>query len=68
MLAVDDAHGNVLPHYKAMGAPLDPTEKQVAALNAATALGEPSPVAIHSGKVQLQLTPNALVLVRIKLH
>ena len=66
MLTVDDTHGNVLPHYQAMGTPLDPTEKQVTQLNAETSLGPPTPVAIHDGKISLELTPSALILIRIQ--
>jgi xylan 1,4-beta-xylosidase len=64
---VDSDHGNVLPRYAAMGKPLDPTPDQVDQLNRETALPPPEVSALKNGKLELSLTPNALVLVKIKL-
>ncbi len=63
--SVDDLHGNVLPFYKAMGAPLDPTEEQVSELNRKTALGAAQPIEIKGETLRLNLMPNALALIRI---
>jgi xylan 1,4-beta-xylosidase len=63
---VDSEHGNVLPRYAAMGKPLDPTPDQGEQLNRETALPTPEVSALKDGKLELQLTPNALVLVRIE--
>jgi len=63
--SLDDTHGNVLPVYKAMGSPLDPTPAQVEQLNKATALPAPVPAKLKDGTLHLELTPNALVLVTI---
>ena len=65
VLSVDEDHGNVLPFYKAVGAPIDPTEKQVSDLNRETALGAPRPLEVARNTIRLNLMPNALVLVRI---
>ncbi|HTZ58784.1 MAG TPA: hypothetical protein VMB49_11830 [Acidobacteriaceae bacterium] len=62
---VDNTHGNVLPHYVAMGQPLDPTPAQVETLNRETALPAPEQSHLMGGKLQLQLEPNALVLVKV---
>ena len=62
---VDQDHGNVLPHYAAMGKPLDPTPQQVDQLNRETALPAPETSALKNGKLELQLTPNALVLIKV---
>ncbi len=62
---VDDEHGNVLKRYQAMGSPLDPTPAQVEQLNRETALPAPEETKLQSGKLELKLTPNALVLVKI---
>ncbi len=62
---IDDTHGNVLPVYKAMGSPLDPTPAQVEQMNKATALPTPAPVRLTGGALHLELTPNALVLVTV---
>ena len=48
---VDAAHGNVLPHYAAMGKPVDPTEKQVDELNRETALGAPEVRRLQNGRL-----------------
>ena len=61
---VDDEHGNVLPHYAAMGKPLSPTPNQVEELNRETALPTPEQVSLQGGRLQLTLSPNALVLVK----
>ena len=63
---VDRDHGNVLPRYAAMGKPVDPTPDQVDQLNRETALPAPEVSALKDGKLELQLTPNALVLVKIE--
>jgi len=62
---VDDAHGNVLPRYASMGKPLDPSPLQVEKLNRETALPPPEPNHLAAGKLELQLEPNALVLVKV---
>ncbi|HZP07557.1 MAG TPA: glycosyl hydrolase family 39 [Terracidiphilus sp.] len=62
---VDSAHGNVLPKYAAMGSPLDPTAEQVEQLNRETALPAPEESTLTGGKLDLELTPNTLALIRI---
>jgi xylan 1,4-beta-xylosidase len=63
---IDDDHGNVLKQYAAMGSPLDPTPEQVAQLNRESALPAPENTQLQSGKLELKLTPNALVLVIVQ--
>ncbi len=62
---VDEQHGNVLKQYEAMGSPLDPTPAQVEQLNRETALPAPEEVKLQGNKLELTLTPNALVLVKV---
>jgi xylan 1,4-beta-xylosidase len=62
---VDSEHGNVLPKYAAMGKPLDPTASQVEQLNRETALPAPEETRLTGGKLELELTPNTLALVKI---
>jgi xylan 1,4-beta-xylosidase len=62
---VDQDHGNVLKQYAAMGSPVDPTPAEVERLNRETALPSPEESTLHGGKLDLTLTPNALVLVKI---
>ena len=63
---VDHDHGNVLPRYAVMGSPLDPTPVQVEQLNRETSLPAPESAALKNGKLELQLTPNALVLITVE--
>lgn len=63
---VDSDHGNVLKWYDAMGRPADPTPVQVAKLNQETALPPPEQTHLTGGKLDLNLTPNALVLIEIE--
>jgi xylan 1,4-beta-xylosidase len=55
----------VLKEYAAMGSPIDPTPAQVEQLNRETALSPPEQSTLHGGKLDLTLTPNALVLVKV---
>ena len=64
--SVDSEHGNVLPRYAAMGKPLDPTPAQVDQLNRETALAAPEQSSLKNGKLETQLTPNALVLIKVQ--
>ena len=63
---VDDDHGNVLPKYKAMGSPIDPTPVQVAQLNRETALPAPEAKHLSNGRLELNLPPDALDLVTVE--
>jgi len=62
---VDQDHGSVLNHYAAMGSPLDPTPGQVEQLNRESALPAPTQSILHDGKLNLELTPNTLVLIKV---
>ncbi len=63
---VDQDHGNVLPKYRAMGSPLDPTPAQAAQLNRETALPPPTQAHLSAGHLQLTLKPDALDLVTVE--
>jgi xylan 1,4-beta-xylosidase len=63
---VDEAHGNVLPKYQAMGAPGDPTPEQVEQLNRETALPGAESASLSGNTLHLSLTPNSLVLVKVQ--
>ncbi|WP_446744409.1 GH39 family glycosyl hydrolase [Silvibacterium acidisoli] len=62
---VDDTHGNTLAAYKAIGSPIDPTEKQVDAMNKETSPGTPQETRLTNGQLTLHLDVNALVLIRV---
>ena len=63
---VDQQHGNVLPEYAKMGSPVDPTPAQVEQLNRETALPPPQETHLNGNALDLTLTPNALVLVKLE--
>lgn len=62
---VDEDHGNVLPKYRAMGSPADPTPAQVQELNRETALPPPQQTHLTGGHLKLTLTPDALDLITV---
>lgn len=62
---VDQDHGNVLPKYRAMGSPVDPTPAQAAQLNRESNPGPAEKTHLENGRLKLTLTPNALVLVKV---
>jgi xylan 1,4-beta-xylosidase len=62
---VDDEHGNVLKRYAAMGKPLNPTPAQIEQLNHETALPAPERMKLQNGQIKLQLSPNALLLIKV---
>jgi xylan 1,4-beta-xylosidase len=62
---VDSEHGNVLKEYAAMGSPHDPTMSQIAQLNSKTALPAPEERQLQNNGLEIQLSPNALVLITL---
>ena len=63
---VDIDHGNVLKQYAAAGKPVDPTPDQVEQLNRETELPAAEQSTLKNGGIELHLTPNALVLMKIE--
>ncbi len=63
---VDNEHGNTLAAYKALGSPQYPTEDQVRRMNAATGLPPPEQRRLEAGHLNLELEPNALVLLELR--
>jgi xylan 1,4-beta-xylosidase len=61
---VDSEHGNTLAAYEKMGKPRYPTRRQIGELNRA-AVVVPQTEKLRHGKLELQLSPNALVLVEV---
>jgi xylan 1,4-beta-xylosidase len=62
---VDDAHGNPMNAYRAMGSPRTPTQAQIAALNKASALGPPERRRLANGVLDLELPVNGLAVLKI---
>jgi len=63
--SVDKDHGNVLKRYAAMGSPQYPTPAQVEQLNRETALPAPQQLQLKNGEIELSLSENALVLLKV---
>jgi xylan 1,4-beta-xylosidase len=62
---VDDDHGNTLAAYKAMGSPVYPTEDQIRQLNARSKLPPPDRTHLEGNHLDLNVEPNALLLVEV---
>jgi xylan 1,4-beta-xylosidase len=63
---VDQDHGNVLKHYAAMGQPLNPTPAEIEQLNRDSALPAAEQSTLQNGQLKLDLTPNALLLIKVQ--
>ena len=63
---VDEGHSNTLAAYRSIGSPQYPTEEQVRKMNTMTALGEPKVRKLTGRELELELEPNALVLLEVK--
>ena len=63
---IDSDHGNVLKAYAAMGQPLDPTAAQVEQLNRASALAAPQQTQLAAGKLEIHLSQNELMLIKVQ--
>ena len=66
MVRVDDAHGNVLTAYDAMGRPATPTRDQIAQLSAAGAASKVETETFHDGKLKVDVPEHGLVVMEIK--
>jgi xylan 1,4-beta-xylosidase len=49
-----------------MGKPLNPTPAQIEQLNRETTLPVPEKTKLESGQLKLQLSPNALLLIKVE--
>ena len=63
---VDDQHSNTLAAYRSIGSPRYPTEAQVQKMNSMTALEPPHTRPLKTNQVDLEVAPNALVLLEVK--
>ena len=63
---VDATHGNPMTLYKSLGSPRYPTMKQVAALNASSALPTPEKIQLKDGQLDLSLPVNGLALIEVE--
>jgi xylan 1,4-beta-xylosidase len=63
---VDPTHGDVLPVYKEMGAPIYPTQKQIHELRKAAELHAPESRPLTNGELTLTLPSYGLALITVK--
>jgi xylan 1,4-beta-xylosidase len=62
---VDEKHGNPMTAYKLMGSPRYPTQTQIQALNAGSALPAPETRRLSNGTLELTLPVNGLAVLEI---
>jgi xylan 1,4-beta-xylosidase len=60
---VDSSHGSVLPAYRAMGSPTNPTQAQITELRRRSQLPAPKQESVSRGRLTLVLPPQSLALV-----
>jgi xylan 1,4-beta-xylosidase len=60
---VDSTHGSILPAYRAMGSPTNPTQAQITGLRRRSQLPAPRRESLSHGKLTLVLPPQGLALV-----
>ncbi len=60
---LDSNHGSLLPAYRAMGSPVDPTAAQIAELRRAAELPPPKRESVPHGHLTLVLQPQSLALI-----
>jgi xylan 1,4-beta-xylosidase len=60
---VDSTHGSVLPAFRAMGSPSNPTQAQITQLRRASQLPAPRQQSVVQGQLTLVLPPQSLALV-----
>jgi xylan 1,4-beta-xylosidase len=60
---VDSSHGSVLPAYRAMGSPTNPTQAQITELRRRSQLPAPKQESVSHGRLTLVLPPQSLALV-----
>ena len=61
----DSQHGNTLATYETIGSPRYPTPSQVPEINRTANLPEPMSTRLKNGSLDLNLIPNALVLIEL---
>ncbi|MDO1529238.1 glycosyl hydrolase family 39 [Fulvimonas sp. R45] len=63
---LDEAHGNAIAAFDRMGRPDFPTREQIAKLRKAGRMAPPEQVALHGGKLGLDVPPQGLVVVEVR--
>jgi xylan 1,4-beta-xylosidase len=63
---LDAAHGSLLPTYRAMGSPTNPTTQQIAELRRAANAPPPEQMPLKNREFTLTLPPHGLALIELK--
>jgi xylan 1,4-beta-xylosidase len=63
---VDETHGNAVAMFDGMGRPAFPSREQISRLRAAAVLGAPEKIAVHGGKLTLDIPPQGLAVVELR--
>ena len=63
---LDETHGNVIATFDRMGRPAFPSRAQIRDLRAASAMAAPEQIALHGGKLGLDIPPQGLVVVEVR--
>ncbi|BFI97414.1 MAG: cellulase family glycosylhydrolase [Rhodanobacter sp.] len=63
---LDQTHGNVIAAFDKMGRPAFPSREQIAQLRKAGGMAAPEQVALHDGKLALDIPPQGLVVVEVR--
>lgn len=66
MVRVDDAHGNALKAYDAMGRPATPSREQILQLRIAGRAAPAEAASFHDGKLQVDVPTHGLVVMEIR--
>ena len=62
---LDEAHGNVIATFDKMGRPAFPSREQIRQLRAAGRMVAPERLALHDGKLGLDIPPQGLVVIEV---
>ncbi|MBD8872694.1 glycosyl hydrolase family 39 [Rhodanobacter sp. DHB23] len=62
---LDETHGNVIATFDRMGRPAFPSREQIRQLREAGQMAAPEQVALHGGKLVLDIPPQGLVVVEV---
>jgi xylan 1,4-beta-xylosidase len=63
---LDGKHGNAIALFDRMGRPAFPSREQIAQLRKAAQLPAPERVAVHHGKLDLDIPPQGLVVIELR--
>ena len=63
---LDETHGNVIATFDKMGRPAFPSREQIKQLREAGQMAAPEQVALHGGKLGLDIPPQGLVVVEVR--